>query len=130
MGTRMEMGMGMQSCGAQDEAASAAVAIPRNGFYGILMEAGDPIEGAALPELMEICSAGKGSPAAQVGGDTGDTGRRGESGAIPAGHSRSLDCFREGIVLLSEAFRALIGKRWEGKPQDIDLSLTREHWDV
>lgn len=34
MGTRMEMGMRMQSCGAQDEAASAAVATPRNGFMG------------------------------------------------------------------------------------------------
>lgn len=88
------------------------------------------MKGAALPELMEICSAGRGSPAAHVGGDTGDTRRRGESGAIPAGHSRSLECFREGIVLLPKAFKALIGKRWKGKPQDIDLSLTRERWAV
>lgn len=107
----------MKSSGAQDEAASAAVPTDRKGFYGILMEAGDPIKGAALPELLEICCAGKGSPAAPAGGDTGDTGR-------------SLDCFRKGIVLLSEASQALIGKRWKGKPQDIALSLTEEHWDV
>lgn len=55
MGTRMEMGMRMQSCGAQDEAASAAVATLRNGFYGILIEAGDPIEGAALPDGNLLC---------------------------------------------------------------------------
>lgn len=80
------------------------------------MEAGDPIKDGNL-----LCWH-------RVGGDTGH--RTGQSGAIPAGHSRSLDWFRKGINLLSEAFKALIGKRWKGKPQDIDLSLTREQWDV
>lgn len=36
----------------------------------------------------------------------GDTDRRGESGAIPSGNSRDLDCIRRGIVMLSKAFKA------------------------
>lgn len=36
----------------------------------------------------------------------GDTGRGGESGAIPSGSGRDLDCIRNGIAMLSKAFKA------------------------
>lgn len=67
---RGQLGMGVQSSGVQDSgAASTAVATKRNGLLwpkrGSLWKMGIQYKAAVLlPELIEVCSAGRGPPAA------------------------------------------------------------------